>query len=105
LIGRFGDFVDMARARNLLVYGVPILPFGVNQMYDSPEHQIARGMVNYWIRASGRFDAVIDLDLAVRDAQIPANLDAAYDGGDHLHLNPAGYQKMADAIDLALFTR
>ena len=30
-------------------------------------------------------------------------LAAAYDTSDHLHLNPAGYQKMADAIDLALF--
>ena len=40
---------------------------------------------------------------AVRDPANPMNLAAAYDTGDHLHLNPAGYQKMADAIDLALF--
>jgi len=62
-------------------------------------------MVNAWIRTSGRFDAVIDLDAAVRDPVTPANLAAAYDSSDHLHLNPAGYQKMADAIDLTLFTR
>jgi lysophospholipase L1-like esterase len=27
-----------------------------------------------------------------------------YDSGDHLHLNPTGYQAMANAIDLTLFT-
>ena len=26
-----------------------------------------------------------------------------YDSGDHLHPNDAGYQAMADAIDLGLF--
>lgn len=51
----------------------------------------------------GRFDAVIDLDAAVSDPTNRQRLAAASDTGDHLHLNPAGYQKMADAIDLALF--
>jgi hypothetical protein len=27
----------------------------------------------------------------------------AYDSGDHLHPNDAGYQAMADAVDLSLF--
>ena len=30
---------------------------------------------------------------------------AAYDTGDHLHLNAAGYQQVADVISLALFVR
>ena len=29
---------------------------------------------------------------------------AEFDPGDHLHPNDAGYQAMADAIDLAIFT-
>ena len=105
LTNAFSSFIDQAHARGILVYGVPILPFGGNTGYDTPEHQTARTLVNQWIRTSGRFDQVIDLDAAVADPQNPANLAAAYDTGDHLHLNPAGYQKMADAIDLALFTR
>jgi lysophospholipase L1-like esterase len=28
----------------------------------------------------------------------------AYDSGDHLHPNDAGYEAMANTIDLALFT-
>ncbi len=110
LINAFGGFIAAAHARKIRVYGVPITPFA-GSFYDSPDHQTARQIVNDWIRASGHFDAVIDLDAAVRDpagdpAGDPANaghLLAAYDTGDHLHLNPAGYQKMADAIDLALF--
>jgi len=102
LINAFTQFVDMAHAAGLKAYGVPITPFG-GSMYDSADHQTARATVNDWIRGSGKFDAVIDLDAAVRDTANPMNLAAAYDTGDHLHLNPAGYQKMADAIDLALF--
>jgi lysophospholipase L1-like esterase len=33
------------------------------------------------------------------------NLLSAYDTGDGLHLNPAGYQAMANSIDLTLFTQ
>jgi lysophospholipase L1-like esterase len=103
LIAAFGSFIDMAHAHAIKVYGVPITPFG-GSSYDSADHQVARDLVNAWIRTSGRFDAVVDLDRAVGDPANEANLGSAYDSGDHLHLNPAGYQKMADAIDLVLFT-
>ena len=79
-----------------------ITPFG-GSTYDSAAHQTARTTVNNWVRAAGHFDAVIDFDAAVRDPANPNNLLAAYDSGDHLHSTPAGYQKMADAIDLTLF--
>jgi len=102
LIAAFGSFIDLAHAHAIKVYGVPITPFG-GSTYDSPDHQVARTMVNAWVRTSGRFDAVVDMDQAVADPATPANLATAYDSGDHLHLTPAGYQKMADAIDLALF--
>ena len=49
------------------------------------------------------FDAVIDFDLATRDPSNPARLLPAYDSGDHLHPNDAGYRAMADAVVLSLF--
>jgi lysophospholipase L1-like esterase len=103
LIAALGQFIDKAHARNILVYGVPILPFG-RSMYSSPAHELAREKVNQWIRTSGRFDAVINMDAAVREPLDPANLQAIYDTGDHLHPNQAGYMKMADVIDLTLFS-
>jgi lysophospholipase L1-like esterase len=103
LINAYNEFIDKAHANNILIYGVPILPFGGSQ-YDSSSHESTRQTVNDWIRTSGRFDAVIDMDAAVRDSSNPNRLASAYDSGDHLHLNPAGYQKMADSIPLSLLT-
>jgi lysophospholipase L1-like esterase len=104
LIGAFAGFVDMAHKQGIRAFGVPILPFG-GSMYDSADHQAARQILNDWIRNSGKFDAVIDLDAVVGDSASTSNLLPAYDSGDHLHLNPAGYQAVADAIDLSLFAR
>ncbi len=104
LIAAFDRLIIDAHAANLLVLGVPILPFG-GSSYDSALHETARQTVNTWIRTSGKFDAVLDLDAAVSDPAAPTKLLASYDSGDHLHLSPAGYQKMADAIDLAQFAR
>jgi len=39
----------------------------------------------------------------VRDPANQKRLLPSYDSGDHLHLNPAGYQAMANAIQLSLF--
>jgi lysophospholipase L1-like esterase len=36
----------------------------------------------------------------MRDPADPLRLNPAYDPGDHLHPNDAGYQAMADAINL-----
>lgn len=103
LIATYESFIDRARARGISVFGVPILPFGGSQ-YDAPLAQKIRERVNLWIRESGRYDAVIDLDRAVRDPANPSWLNSPYDSGDHLHLAPAGYRAMADAIDLNLFS-
>jgi lysophospholipase L1-like esterase len=102
LIAAYQQLVTAAHDRDIKVYGVPILPFG-GSMYDSADHEAARQAVNAWIRGAGHFDAVIDLEVAVRDPASPTRLLASYDSGDHLHPSAAGYQKMADAIDLALF--
>jgi lysophospholipase L1-like esterase len=104
LIDAYQGFIHRAHAQGLLVYGVPILPFAGFGMYDNPARQQARQTVNQWVRTSGQFDAVIDLDAAVADPATPTQLLPAYDTGDHLHLNPTGLRAMADAIDLALFT-
>jgi lysophospholipase L1-like esterase len=96
--------VERAHARGIRVYGATILPFG-GSFYDSPEHEAARRTVNEWIRTGGAFDAVIDLDAAMRDPANPTHLLPSADTGDHLHPNEEGYRMMAAAIDLDLFAR
>jgi lysophospholipase L1-like esterase len=104
LIPAYRQIIDRAHARGLRVYGGTITPFG-GSFYDSDEREQARQTVNRWIRTSGAFDAVIDFDAAVRDPANPRRLRPEADSGDHLHPGEAGYQMMADAIRLDLFTR
>jgi lysophospholipase L1-like esterase len=100
LIGAFQSFVTKAHQANLRAYGATISPLGTT--YSTAEHESARQTVNDWIRTSNVFDGVIDLDAAVRDPADASKLLATFDSGDGLHLNPTGYQQMADAIDLSL---
>ncbi|MGC4069473.1 MAG: SGNH/GDSL hydrolase family protein [Polyangiaceae bacterium] len=103
LINAYSQFVTKARSKGVLVYGATITPFGANSYY-SVAHEEARQAVNDWIRTQGNFDAVIDFDATVRDPLNAINLLSAY-SSDGLHLNPTGYQKMADSIDLSLFAK
>lgn len=68
--------------------------------YGSPQKEATRQAVNQWIRNSGAFDAVVDFGAAVRDPASPHNLLPAYDSGDHLHPNDAGYAAMGNAVNL-----
>ncbi|MFE4590255.1 SGNH/GDSL hydrolase family protein [Streptomyces laurentii] len=106
LIAAYDQLVVRAHAQGIPVYGATLTPFGGNTGYDDPDghREAARQTVNGWIRASGRFDAVLDFDRAVRDPERPRQLREAWDTGDHLHLNPAGYQALADAAPVRLFT-
>jgi lysophospholipase L1-like esterase len=102
LIASYQQIIQQAHAKGIRVYGATITPFG-GSFYDKPGHEEARQTVNRWIRESGAFDAVIDLDAAMRDPANPAQLRPDSDTGDHLHPSAAGYQRMAAAVDLGLF--
>lgn len=102
LIAAYQQMIDNAHAAGIRVYGATLLPFG-GSFYDSRDHEAARTKVNEWIRNSGRFDAVIDLDLAMRDPDNPLHLLAEGDSGDHLHPSETGHRMMAEAVDLTLF--
>jgi lysophospholipase L1-like esterase len=53
------------------------------------------------MRTSHAFDGVADFDRAVADPLLPNNMDPGLTG-DGLHGSDAGYQAMADAINLSL---
>lgn len=104
IIAAYEQIILRAHAHGIRAIGATITPFG-ESFYSSPTAEAARQTVNTWIRTSGKFDAVIDFDAAVRDPKNPTHLLAAADSGDHLHAADAGYRMMADAIDLTLFGR
>ena len=45
---------------------------------------------------------MIDFAKATQDPYDPQYINPAYNSGDNLHPNDAGYQAMADAINLAM---
>ena len=104
VIAAYEQIIQRAHARNIRVYGATITPFG-GSFYASPAREANWQAVNHWIRTSGRFDAVIDFAAAVRDPAEPTCLSAESDCGDHLHLSDKGYEVIAAAIDLDLFTK
>jgi len=69
----------------------------------NPQREVERQALNNWIRTSGAYDGVIDFEAAVRDPANPLRMRPEFDSGDTLHPNSAGYEAMANAIDLNLF--
>jgi lysophospholipase L1-like esterase len=104
LTAAYGRMIDRARAEGIRVYGATLTPFQ-GHCYFTQESESSRQAVNEWIRTSGRFDAVIDMDAAVRNPRSPASLLPEADSGDHLHLSPEGYRMLAEVVDLGLFAK
>jgi lysophospholipase L1-like esterase len=78
---------------------------GIKVNYSREHSEATREGVNEFIRNGKAFDAVVDFEAATRDPQNPKRIRAEFDPGDHLHPNDAGYQAMADAIDLGIFKK
>jgi lysophospholipase L1-like esterase len=105
IIAGHRQIIDRAHAMGLKVYGGTLTPFQafLPGLYYTAVGEAQRQTVNQWIRTSKAYDAVIDFDKAIRDPSNPATILPAYDSGDNLHPNDAGYKAMADAISLSLF--
>ena len=102
----YDDLIGRAHAKGLLIYGATILPFAGNSYYTTA-HESVRQQVNAYIK-SGVFDGTLDFEAALTDGGNPPKLQATYatwSQMDWLHPGPAGYQKMGESVDLALFTK
>ncbi|MFE7563717.1 SGNH/GDSL hydrolase family protein [Kitasatospora sp. NPDC057500] len=100
LIDGHRALIDAAHRRGLTVIGATLTPFRGYAPYYSPEKERVRDAVNRWIRTSGAYDAVADLDRALADPRPDHHdrLAPAYDSGDGLHPGDAGTAAMARAV-------
>ncbi|MFP5391419.1 MAG: SGNH/GDSL hydrolase family protein [Gammaproteobacteria bacterium] len=96
------QLVERAHARGICVIGATVAPYGGNEYYNpGPDNDADRRALNDWIRGSNVFDAVADVDAALRDPAQPQRLLARLDSGDHLHPSAEGYRAIANAVPLA----
>jgi lysophospholipase L1-like esterase len=105
LIAALQRIIDSVHAKGARIYGGTITPYAVRANrpgYFTPEGELTRQAVNNWIRTSCFFDGVIDFDRALSEPKNPLTMLALYDSGDHLHPNGAGYEAMANAVDLGI---
>jgi lysophospholipase L1-like esterase len=104
LIAAHRQLIERAHARGLKIFGATLTPFE-GAAYWTKEGEAKRQALNDWIRTSKIYDGVVDFDAAVRDPSAPTKLQPQFNPGDNLHLTDAGYQAMANAIDLGLFKK
>ncbi|MFJ8536404.1 SGNH/GDSL hydrolase family protein [Streptomyces sp. NPDC093591] len=101
LIAGHRELIRQGRVAGLRVIGATLLPFGGSDHWGEHAAKVSHEL-NEWIRRSGEYDAVVDLNRALADPEDPDRLRPAYDFGDHLHPNDAGYEVMAEAVSTLL---
>jgi lysophospholipase L1-like esterase len=99
----YNNLISQAHAQGILVYGATLTPFGGSKFFTQAREQL-RQQVNTFIRAGGAFDAVIDFDKVIANPVNLAYIQPQFNA-DNVHPNDAGYQAMANAIDVTLLTR
>jgi lysophospholipase L1-like esterase len=111
IVSGYRQLIAQGHRKRIRVIGTTNPPFensafeGLVAAFYSSEREAVRQKVNDWVRSSGEFDGVVDLDAVLRDPSHPTQLLAAYDSGDHLHPNNAGCIAEGNAIPLVLFKR
>jgi len=104
LINGYRQLIARAHANGIRIIGATLTPFaGTLGGYYTPAKDEVRVAINKWIREGGEFDGVIDFDAAVRDETNSREMKKDYNSGDKLHPGDAGYRKMAESVDPALF--
>lgn len=100
LIAGYRQLIAQAHARGVKVIGATLLPFKGSDHYTA-RSEAKREALNTWIRTSGAYDGVADFDRALAAPNDPQAINPAFDHGDHLHPNDAGYRVMARTVDIS----
>jgi lysophospholipase L1-like esterase len=102
LIAACRQVIAMAHGAGVKVAGCTLTPFGGSSAYSDRGEPI-RSAANNFIRSSGEFDGVIDIEAAVRDSADPKRYRKEADSPNLLHPGDAGYKLMGEAISLSIF--
>ncbi len=115
VIAGFKELITRLHARGIRVMLGTIMPAkgaGLGSASPAVNGGVAHGTditdslrieVNQWILGPGKAmsEGVVDFDVCMRDPRNTSFLNPAYNSGDNLHPNAAGYSVMANCVDLA----
>lgn len=101
VIAGYRQIADRLALHGVRLIGGTVMPFDGSERYDARSADTRRTL-NAFIRESDAFAGVADFDAATRDPANPEAMQTAYSRDDHLHPNDAGYEAMANGIDLGL---
>lgn len=101
IIAGYRQIIARVKARGIKIIGATLTPYE-GAAYYNVQGENKRQQVNNWIRNSGEFDGVIDFEDALKDFTYPLQIISDFTA-DNLHPNDAGYEAMANVIDLDLF--
>lgn len=103
LCGAFADMADALHQRNIKVIVFTVPAFGAASA-GSRGKDALRKELNSWIKENASlFDSVIDVSELISDKTDKYYTSSEFLGGDKMHINALGGEKIADAIDLSIF--
>ncbi|HEY0805213.1 MAG TPA: GDSL-type esterase/lipase family protein, partial [Pseudonocardiaceae bacterium] len=105
IIAGYVQLINRAHAAGVKIWLGTITPASnaiVDGTVTAPHSEQYRQLVNAWTRSQHLADGVVDFDAALRDPANPSTLLPASASVDNLHPNLAGYQAMANAVDLGM---
>ncbi|HEY5317096.1 MAG TPA: GDSL-type esterase/lipase family protein [Solirubrobacteraceae bacterium] len=107
LIAAYEELISRAHAAGVAIQLGTLTPTGgaASPAYAVAAATSVRQQVNHWIRSQRFSDGIVDFDASVRDPHDPNAITPAYDGGDGVHLDLAGYRAMASAVNLRTLAR
>ncbi|MES2222192.1 MAG: SGNH/GDSL hydrolase family protein [Acidobacteriota bacterium] len=100
----FAEMATQAHQHGIRIFAATLTPYQGCSCFTA-EGEAVRDGLNHWIRTSQVLDGYVDFDKATQDPQHPLQYLPQYDSGDHVHPSDAGYQVMANAIDLRMLAK
>ncbi|HTA90095.1 MAG TPA: carbohydrate-binding protein [Polyangiaceae bacterium] len=103
LISGVQQLISEAHADGLKFLCSTLTPFHGASYWTSAGETAREQYDAFVVGASSGCDGIIDQDAATHDPSNPTQFLPAYDSGDHLHPNDAGYQAIANSVNLGFF--
>jgi lysophospholipase L1-like esterase len=103
LIGPLKQLIARAHQKNVKFICSTLTPYNGASSWTQQGETVREAYNSFVRNSTSGCDGVLDQDTATHNPADPTRYLTAYDSGDHLHPNDAGYQAIGNAANLTLF--